>query len=264
MIDPLSLAGIIGLGFTGVKTLANLIPTKAEVAQRKRIKQLTELENQGRLGLTDQQRADLTSLGLEPLQAKERELRARAGETIGLEEVGAGGSILQQQATQDSIRQATKDVGIAVQQADLQQAQIQKQELEALKQNELALQEQQKQDVLQGAEDIIVGGINVAAQTQRAKQEGLLMNSTKAQRDVIASALNNNTYRQADGTFNPLVIDALRRMNFSPSAISILESMPEDRFISLFQSGYFAQPQGYTYGGYNPPGMGFYGPVGGR
>ena len=71
MIDPLSLAGIIGLGFTGVKTLANLIPTKAEVAQRKRIKQLTELENQGRLGLTDQQRADLTSLGLEPLQAKE-------------------------------------------------------------------------------------------------------------------------------------------------------------------------------------------------
>jgi len=122
MIDPLTLISLIGLGISGATTAGKLIPTSAEKQQRQRIKELRDLEAKGQLGLTPQQRADLTSLGLEPLQAKERELRARAGETIGLEEVGAGGSIIRQQATEDAIRQATKDVGIAVQQADLQEA----------------------------------------------------------------------------------------------------------------------------------------------
>lgn len=250
MIDPLSIASIIGLGFAGAKTLANLIPTKAEVSQRKRIKELTKLEEQGRLGLTDQQRADLTSLGLEPLQAKERELRARAGETIGLEQIGAGGTILQQQSTEDAIRQATKDVGIAVQQADQVQAQQQKQELEGLKQQELALQTQTKQDILQGAEDIIIGGINVAAQTQRAKQEGLLLGNEKALRNSMVAFAEKGELILPNGQYNPMVLDTMRALGFNDEQTRLmLDTYSPEEVMAWFQQERFRMPSNYTFMG---------------
>jgi hypothetical protein len=264
MIDPLTIISLIGLGLSAGTTAGKLIPTGAERQQRQRIKELRDLEAKGQLGLTAQQRADLTSLGLEPLQAKERELRARAGETIGLEEVGAGGSILRQQATEDAIRQATKDVGLAVQQADLQEAKNKKQELEALKQNELAIQGQTKAEVLQGIQDIAAGGVAVAAQTQRAKEEGLLRNSTQAYRDLIVSTIDRGEFRMPDGKINPLVKDSLIRLGFSNDAIAVVMDMPDDELYSFFSRAQFAQPIGSAYRGFNPPGMGFYGPAGGR
>jgi len=264
MIDPLTLISLIGLGISGATTAGKLIPTSAEKQQRQRIKELRDLEAKGQLGLTPQQRADLTSLGLEPLQAKERELRARAGETIGLEEVGAGGSIIRQQATEDAIRQATKDDGIAVQQADLQEAARQKAELEGLKQNELAIQGQTKAEVIQGIQDIATGGVAVAAQTQRAKEEGLLRNSTQAYRDLITSTINRGEFRGPDGNINPLVKDSLLNLGFSNQAVALLMDMPDDELYSFFSRAQFAQPLGSAYRGFNPPGMGFYGPAGGR
>lgn len=249
-MDPLMLISLIGLGITGATTAGKLIPTSAEKQQRQRIKELRDLEAKGQLGLTPQQRADLTSLGLEPLQAKERELRARAGETIGLEQVGTGGTIIQQQATEDAIRQATKDVGIAIQQADLQEAARQKAELEGLKQQELALQEQTKAEIAQGIQDIAVGGINIAAQSQRAKQEGLLLGNEQALRDAMVGYARNNELILPSGEYNPLVYDTLKQLDFSDDRIRLmLETYSPEQIAAFFSRGTFRQPLNMTYSG---------------
>lgn len=248
MIDPVSLIALIGLGITGATTLGKLIPTSAEAEQRKRIKELQNLEAKGQLGLTAQQRADLTALGMEPLQAKERELRARAGETIGLQEVGAGGTILRQQATEDAIRQASKDIGLAVAQMDREEAARQKQELEGLKQQRLALQQQTKEDLITGIQDVAVGAANVAAQTQRAKQEGLLLGNEKALRQAIVADLqSDDAYITTGATkkFSPLFAQRLIEQGFNPGIIAVLETIPQDELINFFNRPIVQNPYGY-------------------
>lgn len=273
-MDPLTAIALAGLAISAGGTLANVLPGKAEKERREKIAELTDLEKQGKLGLTDAQRAELQAIGMSPVQALQREQRARAGETIGLGEVGAGGVVVRQAVEQEGIRQAARDVGLALTAADREKAASQKEELQALKQRQDVQQQMRREAIGAGIEDVAVGATQIAASAIQAKQQGLLMGDEAALRRSINAALESGTAYALDegGTqrFSPEFADLLRKRGYNNTNIAFLEATPRQAVREIFlQQGFPTQvpgvfgglPQpGYPFafpGGY--PGGGFYG-----
>ena len=246
-MDPLTAIAGIGLIGSLASGLANLIPTKADIEANKRRKELQALEKADALGLTDRQRMELQALGMEPIQAGQRELRARAPEMIGLQEIGAGGTLIRQEAQQEGIKEATRQLGSTLAQLDREAAAQQKAELENLKAQRQATQAFQKQAAIETAQDVIVGASQVAASAQQAKMQGLLQNNERALRNAISADLQSQkAYIQDAATgkqrFNPAFNQQLQAIGFRPDQIAILETMPQDYLIEYFLREQFRMP----------------------
>ena len=245
-MDPLTAIAGIGLIGSLASGLANLIPTKADIEANKRRKELQALEKADALGLTDRQRMELQALGMEPIQAGQRELRARAPEMIGLQEIGAGGTLIRQEAQQEGIKEATRQLGSTLAQLDREAAAQQKAELENLKAQRQATQAFQKQQAIETVQDVVVGTSQVAASAQQAKMQGLLKENEQALRNAIAADLQSEgAYVQGPGgqrVFNPLLTDSLTSLGFSKTQIAMLEGMPQEDLREYFLRETFRLP----------------------
>lgn len=237
-MDPMTIIAGLGLVGSAITSIAGLIPTKADIERNKRIKELSKLEAGDAFGLTESQRQELQAIGMSPIQAATREQRARAGEMIGLAEIGAGGAILRQEAEQEGIKESTRQLGQAIAQMDREQARVQKAELEDLRARREQQQAFQKQQAIEGAQDILVGASQVAASSQQAKMQGLLQGNERALRNAIAADLQSEgAYTQGPSgqrIFNPLLTDQLKSLGFNASQISMLEGMPQETLREYF------------------------------
>ena len=238
-MDPLTIASLIGLGLSAVGQIPQLIQTPEEKARKKRIDELQRLKDADKLGLTDAQKAELQSLGMSPIQALQREQRARAGETIGIAEVGAGGLIAQQASAQQGVREAARQVGDTLKQIDLQRQQVQEQELQGLRDRQEQVRQQRKQQIVEGALDLAVGGTQVVASTLQARQQGLLQGDQSALAAAIASDLESgNAYITTEGgqvRFSPAMVTMLESNGYSQQNIAFLEGTPKDVLVNMFR-----------------------------
>ena len=246
-MDPMTIIAGLGLVGSAITSIAGLIPTKADIERNKRIKELSKLEAGDAFGLTESQRQELQAIGMSPIQAATREQRARAGEMIGLAEIGAGGAILRQEAEQEGIKESTRQLGQAIAQMDREQARVQKAELEDLRARREQQQAFQKQQAIEGAQDILVGASQVAASSQQAKMQGLLQGNEEALRNAIAADLQSEgAYIQNPSTgqrqFNPLLTDRLKSLGFNASQVSMLEGMPQEDLRAYFLTKQFRLP----------------------
>ena len=148
-------------------------------------------------------------------QAGQRELRARAPEMIGLQEIGAGGTLIRQEAQQEGIKEATRQLGSTLAQLDREAAAQQKAELENLKAQRQATQAFQKQQAIETVQDVVVGASQVAASAQQAKMQGLLKGNEQALRNAIAADLQSEgAYVQGPGgqrVFNLMIVTGKRQ-----------------------------------------------------
>lgn len=185
-MDPFSIASIVGLAAQGLTSLVGLIPTKADIQRRKDVKELTAKEEAGSLGLTKKQREELLALGMAPIQAQAREARARAGEQVGAQEVGAGASLVRQAAVEQGITKAARDVGLQIQKENIAEAQRQKQELERKKLEQQQLASQRASLAAQTAANITTQAAQIASSAQLGNMLGILGTSGLAKATVAA------------------------------------------------------------------------------
>jgi hypothetical protein len=201
-LDPFSIASIVGLAAQGLTSLVGLIPTKADIQRNKDVKELTAKEEAGSLGLSKKQKEELLALGMAPIQAQAREARARAGEQVGAQEVGAGASLVRQAAVEQGITKAARDVGLQIQKENIAEAQRQKQELERKRLEQQQLAGQRASLAAKTAANITTQAAQIASSAQLGNMLGILGTSGLAKATVAAPVEGRqNLYEtKANGT----------------------------------------------------------------
>lgn len=141
-MDPILLAALISAGTTAAKAGAESVATSEERKQKLRMKALQRREEQGTLGLTDEERSLMTQqLEAPVLQARRKaeEDRARLLQAGGAD----AGQVAQQAVAADEQRLALqRQMEMEIMKTDMQQKKEQEQTLYALE----AAQAQRKRD----------------------------------------------------------------------------------------------------------------------
>lgn len=170
MILSLGILPVIALALISGITAAvggaiKAAPTKADTSRRARITELESRRNLGTLGLSQKQIDELQSLGMAPVQAMAREDLSRQGDLTATMDQGAGASIIQRDLAKEATRKATRDVGLAVQRADIQEAQRQEAELAQLQ----VIQDQRSKEKRAA---VVQAGEGVASAIAQGVQQG--------------------------------------------------------------------------------------------
>lgn len=213
-ILPVIALAIVAGATTIATTAIKAAPTSADKYRKERIRKLSSLEQQGRLGLTAQQEEDMLSAGMQPIQAAAREQNARAGDILATQDVGSGATYIQKGMMDASLRDAYRKIGETVNRADIQEANRQKDELTSL----MAKQEQsqrQKRDAWAGAINDVVGIAGNAAS---------------------AGYIDGQQAGNLNQALSQLDTKKLEGMGFSPETISSLSNLSPEQLTQLFQA----------------------------
>lgn len=133
-MDPITLAILTGTAGTALSNIGTLIPSKAERAQKKELKELERRKELGLLGLSEKEQAALSGRMTAAadvsadLAAAER-ARALAGSGAAM-----GGQALQEAVLMDAARSAQKErIGQTLLEADLQREREEEDRIAALR-----------------------------------------------------------------------------------------------------------------------------------
>jgi hypothetical protein len=218
-MDPITLAILGATAGTAISQLPNIIPSKFEREQKKRMQALQRKEEMGLLGLTDKERAALEgrleskSTAAADFAAQERQ-RALAGMGQGV----AGASLLEAQVADEQLRSQNTAINQAIAEQDLAKEQAQIDEVRALEaaQGEFAARR------AQGIASIGAAGVE-AGFSSAAQQKIIQGATTPSQNSVSAIAqLYGISDDQARGLIeisakNPEALSLYRTLNANPT-----------------------------------------------
>lgn len=242
MIFSLGILPVIALALISGITAAvggtiKAMPTKADNSRRARITDLESRRNLGTLGLSQKQIDELQSLGMAPVQAMERESLSRQGDLMMTQEQGAGASIIQRDLAKEATRKAARDVGLAVQRADIQEAQRQEAELAQLQAIQDARGKEKRAAVVQAGEGVASAIAQGMDQGDTASDEGVGGDTKKLGGSLgtqygFASNASTAEARAAEymSKFNVTEIEAAQLASLSPAQV-------EQLFLNYFNTG---------------------------
>ena len=173
-MNPLLLAGLVGMGGQAASSIGTFIPTAAERTQKKDLKELQRLQEMNALGLTDKEQSAMVnklsqSANMQQQQSMQDRARLMAGGGTA-----TGGQSMQEAVALDATRAAQQErVGQVVLEADLAREQEQKDKMGALE----AAAAQIKTDRINAIGGIFGAGIESAV---TAKKDELGLQGSKA------------------------------------------------------------------------------------
>lgn len=215
MIDPITLSILGAAGGSLISGLPNILPSKFEREQRKRMQDLQRKEEMGLLGLTDQERRVLEG-SLEDRsnqaanfaqQERERLLAASGAATSGAALLGA-------QMADEQLRQQNTQIAQAIEEEDLAKKQQQTDELRALE----AAQSQYAANRIQSITNIAEAGLEAGLGT--AGQQKIIQGATTPSENSVSaiSSLYGIPENEARGLIeisakNPEVLQLYQMLN---------------------------------------------------
>lgn len=217
-MGPLALSILGATAGTAISQLPNIIPSKFEREQKKRMEALQRKEEMGLLGLTDKERGVLEgrleskSMAAADFSAQERQ-RALAGMGAGV----AGQSLLSAQVSDEQLRAQNAAVSQAIAEQDLAKQQAQVDEIRALE----AAQGEFSARRAQGIASIGAAGLEAGFSTA-AQQKIIQGATTPSQNSVSAIAqLYGISDDQARGLIevsakNPEALSLYQTLNATP------------------------------------------------
>lgn len=217
-MGPLALSILGATAGTAISQLPNIIPSKFEREQKKRMEALQRKEEMGLLGLTDKERGVLEgrleskSMAAADFSAQERQ-RALAGMGAGV----AGQSLLSAQVSDEQLRAQNAAVSQAIAEQDLAKEQAQVDEIRALE----AAQGEFSARRAQGIASIGAAGLEAGFSTA-AQQKIIQGATTPSQNSVSAIAqLYGISDDQARGLIevsakNPEALSLYQTLNATP------------------------------------------------
>lgn len=185
MIDPITLSILGAAGGSLIAGLPNIIPSKFEREQKKRMEELQRKEEMGLLGLTDKERRVIEGrLETRSNQAadyaqqeRERLLAASGAATSGTALLGA-------QMADEQLRQQNTQIAQAIEEQDLAKQQRQTDELRALE----AAQGQYAANRAQSIANVAGAGLEAGLGT--AAQQKIIQGATTPSANSVAAISN--------------------------------------------------------------------------
>ena len=167
-MDPITLAILAGTAATAAGQLPQLLPSKFEREQKKRLEELRRKEEEGRLGLSGRQEAIMERQLMGGAQAAAMGAEAERNRLLaGSGGATAGGALLGAQLADEERQRAQERISTEIMRADEAQRQRQEDEIRALE----AAQGQRQAEAQAAAGAILGAGIEAGVST--AAQERL-------------------------------------------------------------------------------------------
>lgn len=166
-IGAIGLTGLASVAGGVASQLPNLIPSKAERDQKKRLEELQRQQELGMLGLTEQERAQLesrlqgrsTAAQQQAIQEQQRLLAGGGGATGGQAMLGA-------QLAQESAQKAQTEIAASIEDQNIARAREQQDEIAALQAAQGEYQQKRRAAVGGIAGTTLEGLLRTSAQNQ--------------------------------------------------------------------------------------------------